>query len=673
VCDQESEVQGEMEDKMETKAETKVEDKDVGWRVDMQDEIAEQKSVLAALRRRTDSAEKAAVASWFSRRGIKHRSRKPRPEGEEMANGKVKKVKKTSQQVEALKNLLEQTTDPSTNQLEVVAAATGLSRLKVKQWFAQQRLKARKSQQAEALKEFSDPRRPKKDKEEKVKKCKKKKVLSPQQLEQLRALHRVTAEPSQEQKEEVALQTGLALKEVTLWLMKRARIGKKYFKKTGKQVEALKELLGQTTHPSTTQLGEVAAATGLSVKKVDQWFTNQAYAKRHGKPRKEGLARHQGALLPPEAWELQCQLCAYSPQPRCTGTMERLKLVLAHHARKHLQARVAEVLPRSSLACPSCSYTTNAWCNLRGHWCTAHSTLQTWVRDFPKDGPKDLEQFQCSLCGSKFSHAGNLRKHKVNVHETKAARGQVRCDFCDYTMSYKSDVAMTLRAMLYHQAKFHFAARVAEVLPPSSTSCPECGTVPTTAANLLNHWVGVHTTFRDWVQAELKEKEKGSSSADTGSESDSDDVVIELSDSESEGENVEIKGEDVKTGFEEEKALELALEEEGNDDSDECSIFEEDCEEDTVNCGETGIMKTEIMESTDVEDEVDEEDDGFSDGDVKLVLEEDDKDNAVKEIEEVESVRKDDYQDNVFDGEDDSSDGVDDVSIEVLDCDSEDE
>ena len=65
--DQESEVQGEMEDKMETKAETKVEDKDVGWRVDMQDETAEQKSVLAALRRRTDAAEKAAaqlVLKW---------------------------------------------------------------------------------------------------------------------------------------------------------------------------------------------------------------------------------------------------------------------------------------------------------------------------------------------------------------------------------------------------------------------------------------------------------------------------------------------------------------------------------------------------------------------------------------------------------------------------------
>ena len=84
------------------------------------------------------------------------------------------------------------------------------------------------------------------------------------------------------------------------------------------------------------------------------------------------------------------------------------------------------------------------------------------------------------------------------------------------------------RIMLNHQAKTHFAVRVAEVLPPTSTTCPECGKV---LKNILNHWIGVHSTFKAWVQEKLLEKEGGSSSAE--SDSDLEDVIIEVSDNSS--------------------------------------------------------------------------------------------------------------------------------------------
>ena len=87
------------------------------------------------------------------------------------------------------------------------------------------------------------------------------------------------------------------------------------------------------------------------------------------------------------------------------------------------------------------------------------------------------------------------------------------------------------RIMLNHQAKTHFAVRVAEVLPPTSTTCPECGKVSIRTENNLNHWIGVHSTFKAWVREKLLEKEGGSSSAE--SESDLEDVIIEVSDNSS--------------------------------------------------------------------------------------------------------------------------------------------
>merc|ERR1719430_1054358 len=86
--------------------------------------------------------------------------------------------------------------------------------------------------------------------------------------------------------------------------------------------------------------------------------------------------------------------------------------------------------------------------------------------------------------------------------------------------------------MLHHQAKVHFPAKVAEVLPPHTNTCPECGKVFMSKQGVLNHWVGVHNTFRTWVKAELQEKQEDESDQESGS--DSDDVVIELVNSESE-------------------------------------------------------------------------------------------------------------------------------------------
>ena len=154
------------------------------------------------------------------------------------------------------------------------------------------------------------------------------------------------------------------------------------------------------------------------------------------------------ALLPPEASELQCRLCGYTPSK--TGIMEKLKAVLVHYAKKHMQDRVVAVLPSSSLACPTCSYTAIYWLNLRNHWCTVHNTLQIWVRELPKDD-LGVMHFRCKVCGKKFWNTCNLRRHERQVHEPKKARDQVKCEFCDYTMPFKSDMAMTLMTMLHHQ------------------------------------------------------------------------------------------------------------------------------------------------------------------------------------------------------------------------------
>ena len=409
---------------------------------------AEQKAVLAALRRRTvrpsraEMAEAAgraglpvaAVATWCIRRnwkeGVnKRKSRSPSPEdGEEEAETTRKTVKKrkekknkTDEQVEALRELKKKTLEPSTTQVEELAVDTGLSQDVVRRWFANQRFMAKMNKDKVVKKE-----------------------MSPDQLKQLVALCELTVDPSQEQKEEVALKTGLTMEEVTLWFAKRAR------KKTKmpQQVASLRALWKETREPSKAKREEVAAATGLSVKAVNQWFSNQ-----HLNAKRSKKKYYQSALLPPEAWELQCQLCVYTPAPRRTGAMEKLKAVLAHYAKMHLKDRLAETIPRSSLACPTCSYTTTNWCNLRYHWCTVHSTLQTWVREVRNDGPKELEKLQCKDCSRKFLSSRSLKKHKAIVHEPKKSCDQIKCDFCDYTMLEKSDVAQTLRAMLYHQAR----------------------------------------------------------------------------------------------------------------------------------------------------------------------------------------------------------------------------
>jgi len=254
-------------------------------------------------------------------------------------------------------------------------------------------------------------------------------------------------------------------------------------------------------------------------------------------------------------------------------------------------------------------------------------------------------KFQCKVCDRKFSQAGRLRRHKAQVHEPKKPRDQVKCDFCDYTMLNMSDVAMTMMTMLHHKAKVHFSTRVAEVLPPHTTTCSECGKVFMSTHNLLNHWVGVHNTFRTWVQEELRGKQEDES--DQGSGSDSDDVVIELADSES-GEDENMKFVQLKTsswrkegdGDEEEVSVKPVMEEEENSDRDECSIWEEEVKDKVGEDGEKCEEKEDIMKITAGRDKVEMEDeDSSDDDDVELVLEED---SASEEI-------SFDYTDNVMD------------------------
>merc|ERR1719187_889438 len=156
--------------------------------------------------------------------------------------------------------------------------------------------------------------------------------------------------------------------------------------------------------------------------------------------------------------------------------------------------------------------------------------------------------------------------------------------------------------MLNHQAKTHFAVRVAEVLPPTSTTCPECGKVSIRTENNLNHWIGVHSTFKAWVQEKLLEKEGGSSSAE--SESDLEDVIIEVSDNSSEGENKEMEADETKAVSDEDNRP--VVKEDG--DSDDCSILGDELEVKSWKDGK--IKKAEIGNSDECPMAEDGEDEG---------------------------------------------------------------